>query len=1708
MGVFRQIGALLAALTALLMCVPVAWAQTISNTASAQWTQGSGSFSTTSNTVSFTLSNPQPTLVTYIPSSGGQTFGYSAATCGGSPIALPGGTGGSGSVTLSQTSSIHVGDALFFSLSAPASNLSPTALDSLVATITTANGDREVLTVYETGINTGLFMGAIPTRAIPPQPVQGDCRLSLAQGERITVSLAQDPSASAIATTLVNVLADPYGMVFDSEDGRPVSGARVTLIDALTGAPARVYADDGVTPWPSTVISGQPITDSAGNVHPMAPGEYRFPLVALGRYRIVIEPPAPYTAPSAATPAQIAPLRRPDGNPFTILDASYGGTLTLATTEAVRVDIPLDHPSLGVTVTKSASRPMAMPGDVVFYTVTVTNPDPISSKLAVSLADTPSPTLRLRPDSVRVDGVAAPGAVTVSPDGRTLSLQLGDIAPGAQRTVTYAMTVRPDAPAGTATNKASATDSLGRTSSAGATVRINRQDIGARVTIIGRITDGGCSVDGRHNPIAGVRVVLEDGSFAITDADGRYHFEGVVPGTHVVQAQAATLPEGGKFVDCTRSTRSAGSASSRFVTAQGGQLVVVDFSAILPKQSSVTHSKTAPYIAYQPVDGLPMAKSAEKPAPALAAAPAAVLPKKGDSEKDQRIAAGAETDWLAKGDGPTEFLFPAVDHNPRAPAVRVVIRHRAGETVELTINGKPVDKLSFDGSRTAPGGGYAISIWRGIPLTSERTRLVAVVRDGQGREVTRLSREVYFASTPARIELLPNQSRLVADGRTRPVLAFRIVDHNGRPVHAGLSGEFTLSAPYESAEAIDAMQQRQLAGAGRQAPRWSVQGDDGIAYVELAPTMSSGKLRMQFNFSDGQQRRSQEVEVWIAPGKQDWTVVGLVEGTVGKRTVADQMERQDQFDSDLGDQARTAVYLKGPVTDGVLVTASYDSAKQRDDQVLMGTIDPRAYYTVFADGSDRRFDAASRKKLFVRLEGRGFYGQYGDFDSGFDQTQLARYQRTATGFKTELETRGIHLQGFAAQIASSHRRDEFQGGGVTGPYRLTSRAIVPGSEVVSLEVRDRFRSEIVVSRRTLVRYVDYDLDLLSGTITFKEPILSRDGMLNPQFIVIDYEVEDTGQGGEWNGGVRADVTVASGNVRIGGSFVSDTSANPGSGTRTELVGVDLKAKLGQGTELRAEGARSYNAGQHGDAWLVELGHHSGRFDLLVYARQADQNFGLGQNSGAELGRRKLGVDTRVRITPDMSIATTGWIDDSLTDGSRRVAVQTGLEWHTAQGDARLGYAHFEDRLADGTHAQGNVIEASVARRFFDNKLELSAATSFAIGKDDSIDLPERHRFSVRYAVTPDIRLVGTYEIALGDKIDARTGRVGIEATPWGGGRVIGTLGQQQISELGKRSFANFGLSQSIPVTRNLTVDVTLDSSKTIGGFDPAQLVNPDHPASSGGNIGENGTIAEDYTAITLGGNWRSGLWSATGRGEWRKGDLATRKGVTLGMIRQLGDGQMLGGGFTWTRADATSGPSSQVMQGTIAVAHRPADSDFAFLTRLQYRSDILHGGIAGEAGPAGRGALTVDGDARSDRIVWSLSADWTPRRKVDGQWVQRDNLGVFLGARHNFDSFGGYDIAGTTVLGGLDLRIGLGEHFEIGALGTVRYSLTDKTASFSYGPQIGISPTKDVLLLVGYNVTGFRDPDFSAARNTDQGLFATIKIKFDADTFGFLGLNR
>ena len=68
-------------------------------------------------------------------------------------------------------------------------------------------------------------------------------------------------------------------------------------------------------------------------------------------------------------------------------------------------------------------------------------------------------------------------------------------------------------------------------------------------------------------------------------------------------------------------------------------------------------------------------------------------------------------------------------------------------------------------------------------------------------------------------------------------------------------------------------------------------------------------------------------------------------------------------------------------------------------------------------------------------------------------------------------------------------------------------------------------------------------------------------------------------------------------------------------------------------------------------------------------------------------------------------------------------------------------------------------------------------------------------------------------------------------------------------------------------------------------------------------------------------------------------------------------------------------------------------------------------------------------------------------------------------------------------------------------------NLSDRTASYAIGPQIGFTPAKDLVLIVGYNFAGFKDSDFMITRSTTSGVFISLRLKFDESILSRIGID-
>lgn len=1715
-----------AALSAALVLPGFASAQTadrvISNTATVSWNPSTGGVVTrTSNRVDVTVRAAPPA-----PASAG-IFRISAPGTGRDT--LLGGTGctlangSNGSIGSSEDRStgfagenrFTVGETVGFGVTSPSDNRDSTLRETLAVTIRTDNGDEEQLTLREDSANSGFFVGYLPSVPMPPAVQQRDCRLSVMPGRELQVTLVHGITAIDISTATISFLVDPFGIVFDSGDGAPVPGSTVTIVDATTGAPAQVFGDDGVSAYPSSIVTGSTVTDSSGRTYVFPPGDYRFPFVAPGRYRLVVAPPAPYRAPSIATPAELAGFRRPDnGLPYTINTASYGAVFELFTPEPVRIDIPVDRDGDALVISKLSATQAAFAGDVVRYTISVSGADVRRGTGAITVTDTLPNAMRLRADTVRLDGALV--TPLVAPDGRQFSVQVPALVAGGRARITYLAEIRPDAAPGDAINLALARDTRGAVSNtADAAVRIRRDVLGDRITIIGRVTRGGCAVDPHDAPgAAGVRVMLQDGSFTVTDRDGRYHFEGVLPGLHVVAIDPATFGNGAQAIDCAQNVRNAGSPVSRFVDGRGGDLRRADFRLLGNETELVLPDapQSDDVGAERPVEGAETPSESRRPSredagPRLPDGISVPL-----STASQ--AAGSDRDWFAGLTPGVRWLFPEPEHNPRSSAVRIAIAHLPGQRVELLLRGRAVDPIAFEGVTTGNSGASAVSLWRGVEISDGNNDFTANVYNADGSLAQTLTNIVHFSTPPMMATLLRDRSRLVADGVQRPIIAVRLTDRAGRPIRQGVVGDFSVAAPHRAAQDLDAEQARQLSGLDRSGATWYVPGDDGVAYIELEPTTASGTIRLDFEFRDGEITRRHNVDGWLNPGNRPWTVVGFAAGTLGYNTLNDRMEPVAETLPDDNVDGRIALYAQGRIRGDWLLTMSYDSDREAEEARFGGVIDPRAYYTVYADRADRGFDAASVRNLYLRLERPQFVALFGDFETALNDTELTRYQRAMNGLRAEYRSDQFAATAFAADTPYRHRRDELQGSGLSGPYQLGARGILANSERITIETRDRLRSNLIVDRRTLTRHIDYDIDYFAGTLRFREPILSRDSALNPQFIIADYEVDGVGQR-VTNAGGRVAWRTTDDSLRIGATAIHDET-DVG---QTNMGGLDLRYRPSASTEIRAEFALSNTrtdvapaaTDERAHAWLVEVEHHGSHWDMLAYAREQQDGFGVGQIAGGQNGSRRIGFDGRVRLDENFSLTGSLWQDVRLTTGASRYAGRALGEYRIDDTTLRAGLTFADDELADGTRNSSTLVQLGASQRLLGGRLELDGQTEFVFGGDDeSIDFPTRHRVGARYSLTQDAAIVGAYEIADGGNVDARTLRVGVDVRPWAGARLAVSGNQQDFVELGERSFAAYGLTQSFLINENLSADVTVDGQRTLSGINAADVLELEQPVASGGFIGTQGLLTEDFLALTAGATWRSDRWSITGRAEYRDGELTNRYGMTLGMIRQIGEGRALGGLFTYTEAQAETGLATRTISGEMSWAHRPDDSRLSWLNRFEVRGDRILGSIAGQPGPIGGPVLTLDGDARSTRVINSLSINYSPMGQDDddGLWSERGEYTLFLGARYASDRIGEDDVSGWSAVVGGDIRFDLDDWVGVGVAGNLRIATDARARSYAIGPQIVLSPFQNANLVIGYNIAGYRDRDFEEARYSRAGIYATLRIKFDQTTLQGLGLTR
>jgi len=1015
-----------------------------------------------------------------------------------------------------------------------------------------------------------------------------------------------------------------------------------------------------------------------------------------------------------------------------------------------------------------------------------------------------------------------------------------------------------------------------------------------------------------------------------------------------------------------------------------------------------------------------------------------------------------------------EMLLPTRDFQSAVPVIKISIKHEPSQTVVAYLNEEPVNALNFDGTETDDASGISISRWRGVDLRDGANRVRVEVRNADGSTASVLERKIHFSGAAVRGEFVEELSVLVADGKTRPVIAIRLFDKYGEPSRPGAIGTFRIDAPYRSWWDVLNDRKNKLVSVGNREPIYRV-GPDGIALIELEPTTQTGQITLQLKFD---RLREQEIRSWLSAEPRDWILVGFAEGTIGFKSLSDNQVAANAagFEDGYFDDGKVAFFAKGQIKGEYLLTLAYDSESDRraNSSRFRTQVDPNALYPLYADQSEQRYETSSQRKLYVKLEREQFVALFGDFDTGLSITKLARYERRFNGLKIEYQGDNAGYSVFATETDQSFMRDELRGDGTSGLYQLSSAPIIANSESVRIEIRDRFDTGRVLSSDTMSRFLDYNLDTLDGTLFFKKPVPSRDANFNPIFIVVEYESSASANEDVIAGG-RMSLRTSNNKMEVGVTQINEGQQ----GAEADLSGVDFRWQASDTTLVKAEYATSNRniAGvdQEGSAYLMTLEHRGEKADVRAYVKEVEQNFGLGQQSAAESGIRKAGVDARIRLNEQFMVEGEASVQQNLKTGTDRTVGRGLVRYENGDFTASTGLSYAEDKFTDGQTRTSELTEANVSQRMFGGRLTLRANGSIAINEDaDNADFPTSFVVGADYRLTDGVNLFAEWEDSSSRDIKATMTRVGVRASPWSRAQINSSMTSQS-TEYGPRVFANLGLTQGFQINDSWYLDVGVDQTNTI--VQPgARIFDIDRELVSG-------SLNEDFLAAYVGAMYNAELWSANTRIEHRNSDSEKRMTLISGWYREPQMGHSLSAGLTMFTTENISGAETTAANLKIGWAYRMAGGQWSFLDRV----DLI---------------FEETGMFSNLEDSWRFVNNFNANRRLS----EHSQISLQYAFKYVKSNFNGLEYSGYTDLIGADYQRALGPTWNVGAHTSIYQSYASDVTDYGFGLSLAYNLRDNMWFTLGYNAFGFDDKDFAAARYTAQGPYIQISIKADQHT--------
>ena len=1273
-------------------------------------------------------------------------------------------------------------------------------------------------------------------------------------------------------------------------------------------------------------------------------------------------------------------------------------------------------------ISKAGSRTEAEIGDSVVYVVRVENSSGTVTADNVVITDVLPFGFRYVKGSSVLDNVSIP-----DPTGGTRpAWSIGTMAPGAVRTLRYRAVLSLDAPRGNGVNSASAAGRSpgGNFLAAGPAqyrVKVLEGVLGNRGIVLGRVflDRNGDRMPGDDEPgFAGVRIYLEDGTFAETDKEGKYSIYGIRPGEHVLKIDRNSLPPG--LIPVPLDSTFAGDGGSRFVSLPFGGNARGDF-ALLP----------APSFDNNCLPGAGGEKKAEERVRVFGTEPDAAPPS-----LEVQIRSMPQT---------PEILEPADGASLSRTYSDIVVRVPEGVSDTLRVNGAAVPRKLI--GKKIHESERKITIYRyvGVGL-APGPNTIALETQGPGGEQSVKSIQVTVPGPPARILLAPEKAEIGADGQSSVPFTVTLLDSFGKPS----SQEQVVTVVLARGKVVEPDLDPSAAG-------HQVKAVDGRAVFAVRGGGETGPEELKVLAGTG---LAASAELFYVPKPRPWVVAGIADVSAGVNKVSGNTgnaTEKELFQDGFVHKERLAVFAKGTVGNGYLLTGSYDTGKEKTDP-LFQQVDPARYYPMYTDASRIGYDAASGDKLFLKVEKDRSHALYGDFRTDLTQTDFARYDRAFTGAKADVDAGWATLRAFGAETTQFLVKDELPGNGTSGFYFLTQRPIVENSERVRIEVRDRYNLWRILSTVEKAPFIDYSIDYGTGAILFKEPVPSLDPGLNSVVIVVLYESNGTGSGFYTYGG-RAAVRPWKG-FEIGATAVRE-DRNMASAS---LAGVDATLRVGDRLLVKGEAAGTDTTAKgKGTAWKVEAeGTPTEKTKISAYYREVGKDFENLSAQSAEPGTVKYGAKADYRPTPSTGFVADGYVQENTVTDSKFTSLTGSVSHKRDRMIAETGYQYLRDEkgASGGGDTSAQAVYASLSDRFTDRLTGSLKHTQLL--SSEGID---------QYQTETTAKL----EYRLNDWIKASV----TEDFQWTGPKRQATL---------------FGLESQI--TKSTVLTSRYEIENTASGQRMQSLIGLNHQWSPRKDLKLDGraewidylkgaNAAAEGIALALAAEYspREDV-KATGRSEFRFGKQETTTLFSLGAgIRLTPDFGLLARVNLWNANRDIGGAATY--DALAGVAYRPKGVRSIYL--LDTIRFVLERNEAIAATTESKRLVT------SNEISWRVDPRLTLTGKYAGKYAWESLEGKGYGTYTDLWIAGAtYDLTDRWDVGGqarLMNQYSVGAH-ELGAMVRTGYRIV-----------------KNLYAGVGYNFARLNDRDLSGSGWQSHGPFIELKFKFDEATLHLPGWN-